>query len=474
MRISQVFVLAVGSLFASLPIQASNFNKLPAPDTLQAGIQQELLSNQLVLPDHSEIDSLYKQMNAYGLPPLTIEGRLKHIQKQVPLTYNDHIETLIEQYSTERYKSYFGRMMGLGAYYFEIYDQIFKETGLPSEIKYLSVIESALNPHAVSRMGATGPWQFMFATAKGYNLTMDSYMDERKDPISASYAASSYLKDAYAEFGDWLLAIAAYNCGKGNVTRAIKKSGLDSPNFWQIRSYLPKETQNYIPKFIAMTYVMEFHVELGIVPLESSLPKQIEWVNVQQHVPITTIASALNVDQELIKTLNPAYKRGVIHGTELTPRRLILPAVSATQFDTLYMVLNHPESVKVIDSRMLASNADRGETLRHKVKRGETLGKIATHYRVTVQDLKAWNQLKNNTIMPGQHLDIHPSTPSASPRDTQQLASNSYLTYVVRSGDTLSGIAQKHSGNTVSSIKSLNGMKDNRLKPGMKLKVSKI
>lgn len=432
---------------------------------------EQNLSTQLLKLDHERIDSLDHSFSLHSIPPLTVSARLKHIQKQVPLTYNEHVERLINSYTTDRYKSYFARMMGLGAYYFSIYEQVFEETGLPTEIKYLSVVESALNPHAVSRMGATGPWQFMFATAKMYNLTIDNYMDERKDPISASYAASAYLKDAYAEFGDWLLAIASYNCGKGNVTRAIQRSGLTSPSYWDIQKYLPKETQNYIPLFIAMTYVMEYHKELGIEPQASTLPSQIEWVNVQQQVPLTTIAAALNVDHELIKTLNPAYKKGIIHGSELNPRRLILPAVSPLQFDTLYWVLNHPQPIgKQAAVYALGSDED---AQKYKVKKGDNLGKIAQLHRVTVQDLKAWNNLKSNNIMPGQQLLVKKQGHSES--SSGKLASNEgYITYTVKSGDTLSGIAQKHAGNTVNSIKALNDMKNTKLKPGMKLKVAKI
>jgi membrane-bound lytic murein transglycosylase D len=476
MRTNQYFVFVICSLLAVLPTKFTHsapfLGSHPLVDTVIGGLQEEIQQHLSKAQHQPLLDSLHKQIRSQSLPPLTIADRLQHIQKQVPLTYNEHVDKLITQYSTDRYRSYFGRMLGLGSYYFAIYDQVFEATGLPKEIKYLSVVESALNPHAVSRMGATGPWQFMFATAKMYDLTIDTYMDERKDPISASYAAAAYLQDAYNEFGDWLLAIASYNCGKGNVNRAIQRSGLTTPTFWEIRSFLPKETQNYIPLFIAMTYMMEYHHELGIVPQKADFPELIEWVNVQQQVPLTSIASALNLDVELIKTLNPAYKKGVINGSETTPRRLILPSVSPIQFDTLYWVLNHPHPTS--KSAVTYAQVNEEGLSKHRVKKGETLGKIALNYRVSVQDLKVWNKLSSNTIMPGQQLLVVNQRETTSASSTALASNQKIMTYVVKSGDTLSGIANKHAGNSVNSIKSLNGMKSNQLKPGMKLKVTKI
>ncbi|MGV3546483.1 MAG: lytic transglycosylase domain-containing protein, partial [Pedobacter sp.] len=178
--------------------------------------------------------------------------RLDSIQQTVPLDYNEYVQTYIDIY-TKR-KAMYGDMLGLSSYYFPIFEKALKTYNIPTEIKYLSIVESSLNPHAVSRVGATGLWQFMFGTAKAYGLNMDNFVDERKDPIQASYAAAAYFRDAYEELGDWLLAIAAYNCGKGNVNRAIMKAG--SRNFWDIRKFLPKETSNYVPAFIAAVYVM--------------------------------------------------------------------------------------------------------------------------------------------------------------------------------------------------------------------------
>lgn len=403
------------------------------------------------------------------LVPTTVQGRIAYLQKDIPLTYNEQVQSYIDVYSTDRYKRYLSRMMGLGQYYFPIYEQIFEETGLPDQIKYLSIVESALNPHAVSRVGATGPWQFMFATARMYGLAMDSYIDERKDPIAASYAASAYLQEAYDQFGDWLMAIAAYNCGTGNVLRAIRRSGLSDPDYWAISPYLPRETRNYVPAFIAMTYMLEYHEDHEIVPEEIHLSLSTETVWVHTSVPFSGIAEALDMEEEAIKTLNPAYKRGVVNGTEEVPRRLILPEVPAVAYPALYAVLNNMASdgtPRVVN----ASNPAPGRTATHRVAKGETLEKIARKYQVTVQDLRVWNNLKRHIIVPGQQLRI--AGPQQEKRNRGEETAPSYITYRVRKGDTLSGIAQKHRGATVSAIRTANSLSNNAIKPGMTLKIS--
>lgn len=403
------------------------------------------------------------------LVPTTVQGRIAYLQKDVPLTYNEQVQTYIDVYSTERYKRYLSRMMGLGQYYFPIYERVFEETGLPDQIKYLSIVESALNPHAVSRVGATGPWQFMFATARMYDLAMDSYIDERKDPIAASYAASAYLQAAYDQFGDWLMAIAAYNCGTGNVLRAIRRSGLSDPDYWSISPYLPRETRNYVPAFIAMTYMLEYHEEHEIVPEETDMSLDTEMVWVHTSVPFRGIAEALDMEEEAIKTLNPAYKRNVVNGTPESPRRLILPAVPAVAYPALYAVLNNlavdPNAPVLVN----ASNSVSGRVETHRVQKGETLEKIAKQYQVTVQDLRVWNNLKRHVIVPGQQLHVAGPQQEKSPR---KVTAPNYVTYRVKKGDTLSGIAQKHRGATVSAIRMANALTSNTIKPGMTLKIS--
>ncbi len=411
------------------------------------------------------LDPLLFPQERQELVPFTVDGRLRFIEKDVPMSYNEHVRSYIETYSSARYKNHIGRMLGLSEYYFPIFERVFEETGLPEEIKYLAIIESALNPHAVSRVGATGPWQFMFATARMFGLEMDNYIDERKDPVAASYAASAYLRDAYEQFGDWLLAIASYNCGAGNVMRAIKRSGLDNPDYWQIWPHLPKETRNYVPAYIAMTYMFAFHEEHGITPILPDLHIGTEEIAVNKHVSLSNIASALELEVASLKTLNPAYKRDVINGTPEKPRRIVLPSVEPTHYPALYAALNHQGPSQ--DPTMMHASLveDRPETT-HRVKRGESLGKIARRHGVTVQDLRAWNNLKSNTIMPGQNLRIAASGTSS------ESTGSGYITYKVKRGDTLSTIAQRHRGATVNGIKSDNNLASNQIQVGMTLKIN--
>lgn len=431
-------------------------------DTTANNSDDNYISTRLdLIADHINFVDLDEQeiSQIFEFVPATVEGRLAYLQKTVPLTYNEQVQSYIDVYSTDRYKRYLSNMLGLGKYYFPIYERVFAETGVPDEIKYLSIVESALNPHAVSRVGATGLWQFMFTTARMYNLTMDSYIDERKDPVAASYAAATYLLDAYKEFGDWLLAIASYNCGTGNVLRAIQRSGLSEPDYWTVSRYLPSETRKYVPAFIAMTYMLGYYEEHGIMPAASeNTVDTTEVVWVQKFVPFSGVAQALNIDEGVIKTLNPAYKRAVVNGSPESPRRLVLPQVPPEAYSALYAAINSTaETPKIVNASHDARGSRKNQLITHHVRKGETLGGIAQQYHVAVQDLRVWNNLKKNVIVPGQQLRVHSPT--------------SYITYRVKKGDTLSDIAKRHRTASVSGIKAANGLKGNQIKPGMTLKI---
>src|SRR5690606_28607426 len=303
MVLKKVSAVVVSSMFcAHVAFSASTAFDLPSDTAVASNRTERSIDKRLkrIADNVSFVDlsDELEQSPMFAFVPATIEGRLAYLQKTVPLTYNAQVQSYIDAYSTTRYKKHLEQMMGLSQYYFPIYERVFSEAGVPEEIKYLSIVESALNPHAISRVGATGLWQFMYTTARLYNLTMDSYIDERKDPVAASYAAAAYLKDAYQEFGDWLLAIASYNCGKGNILRAIQRSGLTQPDYWAISPYLPRETRRYVPAFIAMTYMLSYHEEYDIVP---TLPESVEGVVdttevvwVQHYVPFGGVAEALN------------------------------------------------------------------------------------------------------------------------------------------------------------------------------------
>ncbi len=393
--------------------------------------------------------------------------RLSPLKLKMETTDNAYVQNYIKKFSAKNYQFHLSKMLGLSTYYFPIFEQAFKEVGVPHEIKYLTIIESALNPHAVSRVGATGPWQFMYATAKGYGLTMNSYIDERKDPYAASYAAANYLKDAFETYQDWFLAIASYNCGQGNVNRAIRRSGLDNPSFWQIKHLLPRETQNYVPAFIAMHHVLSNHEQYGIDVDKTTLGKKTEVIMVDRHVSLSSVAKALNIDENQINKLNPAYKRKVINGSKDNLQRLVVPVVDEASYGDLYYALqgdSQNEQAKV----NLASTNPKKSTITHRIQKGESLEKIALKFKVTVQDLKAWNNLKTNVILPGQLLKINSVDHSIKLKPAQ------FVTHKVKNGDTLSAIANRYKINNISELKAMNNLKSTVLKPGMTLKIKEI
>ncbi|MGV3763125.1 LysM peptidoglycan-binding domain-containing protein [Parapedobacter sp.] len=477
MVLNKISAMAVGGMLCvqvalseTLPINDLLSDTLTAKNSAERtiDIRLELIADSINFVDLEEEVELSPM---FEFVPETVEGRLIYLQKEVPLTYNAQVQSYIDAYSTARYKRHLEQMMGLSRYYFPIYERVFSQAGIPEEIKYLSIVESALNPHAVSRVGATGLWQFMFGTARMYDLAMDSYVDERKDPIAASRAAAAYFSDAYNEFGDWLLAIASYNCGKGNVLRAIQRSGLADPDYWAISRFLPRETRNYVPAFIAITYMMEYAEEHGIVPASPAIPLQTEIVWVQKHVPLRGVAQALDVEEEVIKSLNPAYKRGVVNGTDDMPKRLILPEAPPQAYPALYAILNTPNKMQAFYAANEGATREAENAVTHRVRKGETLGEIANRYHVSVQDLKVWNRLKNNTIVPGQPLRVMASGGKSTKSSAESPASASYISYRVKRGDTLSGIAQRHQSTSVAAIKSDNGLRSSRIKPGMTLKI---
>jgi membrane-bound lytic murein transglycosylase D len=404
--------------------------------------------------------------------------RLDSIQKTVPLSYNEYVQNFIDVLGKQ--KDRMGKMLGLSTYYFPIFEGALKAYNIPAEIKYLPIIESSMNPHAISRVGATGMWQFMFGTAKAYGLNMDNFVDERKDPIQASYAAAAYFRDAYEELGDWLLAIAAYNCGKGNVTRAIDKAG--SRDFWVIRQFLPKETRDYVPAFIAAVYLMNYSQTHGIASQSPNINLKTDTVQVNHFVALADIAKAINYDENTLYGLNPSYKKKIVNGTTVLPKRLILPRIEQVDYIKLYEVLNNDIET---DRNVLLASTDDVRDLRkkailnkpiskepksntYKVKPGQNLTIIANLYKVEVQDLKVWNDLKSNTVIPGQTLKIYGSNVAPVIKKEAKLA---FISYKVKAGDTLSGIAEKFEGVTVASIKKTNGLKKATLQPGMILKI---
>ncbi len=321
-----VYVLCFGL------IQAVKADRLFIPDSLQSNNQpKEGRTDTIMVPVLNPAPISKYQGSIY-------KRRLDSISKDITLDYNEYVQGYIDTYLATNRRADVIRVLGLSKYYFPIYEKAFREAGIPEEIKYLSIIESQLNPQAVSKVGATGLWQFMTTTARIYNLNMDNYVDERRDPIQSSYAAAAYLKDAYQQFGDWLLAIASYNCGKSNVIRAIDKAG--SNNFWAIRQYLPIETRGYVPAYIAISYVMNYYQKHRIMPQACAIATTTGTVQVTKFVSLNSVAKVLNIQLAQLIVLNPSYKRLIINGTISAPKTLVLPQTAKEKYNSMYDALN--------------------------------------------------------------------------------------------------------------------------------------
>ena len=337
------------------------------------------------------------------------ERRLDSIQKDVPLDYNEFVQTSIDQYAGNREEM--AHVIGLSKYYFPIYEKIFHDAGIPPEIEYLSIVESKLDPNAVSRVGATGPWQFMSTTARMYGLNMDDFVDERRDPVRATYAAAAYLKDAYEEFGDWLLAIASYNCGKSNIENAIAQAG-GATDFWSIRQYLPVETRNYVPAYIAVAYMMNYYKKHDIVAEPCMFAAKVDTVLVDRPVSLYSVSNVLNIDVKILALLNPAYRMQAVNGSHAKPLRLIIPQCNKTVYTALYNMLNSGSYAPVPVQQKVYTPAPQPENkygdlpATHIVQKGETLATIADKYGVDVEDLKIRNHMKSAHVEPGMTLKI--------------------------------------------------------------------
>jgi membrane-bound lytic murein transglycosylase D len=398
--------------------------------------------------------------------------RLDSIQKDVPLDYNESVQGYIETYARNREEM--AHVIGLSKYYFPIYEKAFRDAGIPEEIKYLSIVESKLDPNAVSRVGAAGPWQFMFATGKLYGLSIDDYVDDRRDPVQASYAAAAYLKDAYQEFGDWLLAIASYNSGKSNVEHAIEKA--NATDFWSIRQYLPVETRNYVPAFIAVNYLMNYYGKHNIIPQPCNLSLKTDTVLVNKYVSLSTVSGALGLDTRTLAVLNPAYKRQIINGTVKSPRRLIIPQIDKGRYGALYNALNNAREItpapKITYAAAYHDTKEEELPSYHTMRHGESLKDVADAYGIELSDLKIWNHLNSNKVATGKKLRLTENADEPKVKPSAKHHQN-FITYKVKTGDTLSGIAAKFDGTSIEKIKSDNGLKKDRLQPGTTIKITR-
>lgn len=342
--------------------------------------------------------------------------RLSKMPTDIEMPYNQVVRSYINMY-TQRRRQLVENMLGMSLYYMPIFEEALERKGLPLELRYLPVIESALNPDAVSRVGATGLWQFMLPTARGLGLEINTLVDERRDPYASSEAAASYLKQLYEMYHDWSLAIAAYNCGPGNVNKALRRAGGDNKDFWSIYYLLPQETRGYVPAFIAANYVMTYYNEHNISPALARRPIITDSIHVTKRVHLKQISDVLNIPIEELRVLNPQFRKDIIPG-DSRPYSLVLPSMQ------VYSYLMSEDSIVSHDYKLYAHRDMVEPTLNptedpdmeyttklvvktHVVKRGETLSKIASKYGVTVADIKKWNKLKRNTIARGKKLKIN-------------------------------------------------------------------
>ena len=447
----------------------------------------------------------------YELPTELLKERLKKMDEKSPfnIEWNQGLENVIKSFLKYRKKS-FERLMGISQFYFPMFEESLASQNIPLEIKYLSVVESALNPRAVSRVGATGLWQFMYQTGKQYNLNINTYVDDRNDPLKSSNAATQYMTNMYKIFGDWDLVLASYNSGPGNVAKAIRRSG-GQQNYWNIRKYLPKETQGYLPAFLATMYIFEYHKEHGIKP-DRAIANHFatDTIMIKNAMTFKQISQLLDVPVAELQFLNPSYKRDVIPFITGEQHYLRLPidkiAVFTSNEDKIYAYVQYEESRRERPYESMLASRDRdsisssiSRVKYHRVRRGDSLSEISSQYGVAMADLKKWNHLRGSKAPVGKKLKIYtyeavasndkkmtkPDTISV--KETTAIASNTSKIfkeekvisfkdvvkyYKVKKGDNLGEISGKYDV-SVADVKKWNHIKGNNIALGSSLKIIK-
>ena len=351
------------------------------------------------------------------IPDTVIAQRLNSLHTVIPMTFNNVVRDHIRMY-LNRMRNRIDVMLTLSEYYQTLFEESLSRYDVPEELKYLTIVESAMNPQATSRVGAAGLWQFMYTTGKNYGLEVNSIIDERRDAYKSSDAAAHYLHDLYNVFGDWHLAIAAYNCGPGNVNKAIARSG-GKHNFWQIYPYLPRETRGYVPAFIAATYIMHFYPEHGLHPKRAAIPLHTDTVMVERDMFFCHVAKHIGVEMEELRALNPQYRADFIPGSNgsyplcLPTEKMndLIHHAEAIFRDTEDSISRRPAAVIATrsDAEVSYSKPARkhnGSSSYHKVRRGETLSSIAAKHGTTVSKLKKLNHLRSDRIRYGQRLRV--------------------------------------------------------------------
>lgn len=452
-----IYILLAGaSLVPTMPSTAKNRNVLD--------IKTEITDSNIIFPESYETDTRkmmegwymknytatddrYRRLSDVNVSDDVIRDRLAKLPTVIEMPYNSIVRSYIERY-TARGREQVAALLGLSLYYMPIFEQALEENNLPLELKYLPVIESGLDPNAVSRHGATGLWQFMIGTAKGLGMEVSSLVDERRDPYVASQAAAKYLKDLYATYGDWSLAIAAYNCGPGNVNKALRRAGGDATNkdFWSIYHYLSPETRGYVPMFIAANYVMNYYPQHNISPVLPTKPLVTDTLMIRDRVHFDQISHVLDIPVEELRVLNPQFRADIIPGSADRQYTLVLPSQQCHAYlmseediqeyekekyarrltvepgdePNAQLAAEIASEVPVEDNTLptlqakpveTSSSNSTGSTTEvsalHKVEPGQTLSSIARMYEVTPDQIKQWNSLTRNAVRTGQMLRVH-------------------------------------------------------------------
>ncbi len=442
-------------------------------------------------------------------PDSVYSSRLARINSIVKLDYNNIIRNHIHVYTIKK-RQQFRVMLGLKDYYFPMIEDIFDSYGLPSELKYMAVIESALNPNAVNRRsGATGMWQFMYSTGRSYGLTINSIVDDRRDPVKATHAAAKYIRDLYDIYKDWTLVIAAYNCGPGNVNKAIRRSG-NKKDYWQIYYRLPRETRGYIPQYIAAAYAINYYPEHDIQPVPVNFPVATDTIMVNKDIHLSQISEVMRFPLGELRALNPQYRTGLVPGST-KPLALTLPISHLGSFIDLNDTIRSYKSdvylnkATVIDdpsrSTFVPPDIKNKTKLIYTVKEGDNLGYISEWYHVGLSDLRYWNDIYRNTIRIGQKLSIFvdPSRSDyysrfdsmsfaekqatigksiTSAQETQSItvteSDGEFVTHTVRYGDTIWDIVKIYGNVSTTEVLNLNNISDpQKIQVGQKLKIKK-
>lgn len=426
-----------------------------------------------------------KEVSNVDLSTEILKERLAKIDAKTPfhIAYNPALEKVIKSYLKYR-KKYYPALMAKAAYYFPMFEKHLDQYDIPLEMKYLAVVESALDPTAKSRVGATGLWQFMYTTGVQYKLKVSSYVDERQDPVKATIAACQYLSDLFNIFGEWDLALAAYNSGPGNVAKAIKRSG-GYRNYWNIRPFLPTETAGYVPAFYATMYLFEFQKEHQLIADAPQIRYfETDTIHIKKTISFDHVSETTGISSELIQFLNPSYKLDIIPFVEGKNYTITLPRKNAFHFlDKEQAIYTLAEEDAAKREKPLPKYFEMDKRIRYKVKSGDFLGKIANKFGVRVSDIKRWNRLKNSRLKIGQRLSIYPKkiaitknelAKSATKKKEKTPEKGRFETYIVQKGDSLWTISKKFKNVSIDEIKKWNNIWSvKNIKPGTKLKIYK-